>query len=146
LSEISKSWLEKLHANGYRLTESRQTVVEIVACSRRALSPMELYDLARQKYAGIGLVTVYRTLEKLEELGLIQRVHQPQGCQAFIAAFTGHQHMILCTSCGKVEFFSGDDLEQFFQGIGEKTGYRIQEHWLQLFGKCIECQTWQEQL
>jgi Fe2+ or Zn2+ uptake regulation protein len=140
LTEISASWLKKLQANGYRITESRQTVVEIVASSKRALSPLELYDLAREKNAGLGLVTVYRTLEKLEELGLIQRVHQPQGCQAFITAFTGHQHMILCSTCGKVEFFAGDDLDQLFHSIGEKTGYRIQDHWLQLFGKCAECQ------
>jgi Fur family transcriptional regulator, ferric uptake regulator len=140
LSNISASWLKILQSNGYRLTESRQTVVEIVASSNHALSPMELYDLAREKNTSIGLVTVYRTLEKLEELGMIQRVHQPQGCQAFIAAFTGHQHMVLCSSCGKVEFFSGDDLEQLFQAIGVKTGYHIQDHWLQLFGKCAECQ------
>lgn len=140
MSEISSSWLKKLQANGYRLTGSRQTVVEIVANSKRALTPLELYDLAREKSAGLGLVTVYRTLEKLEELGLIQRVHQPQGCQAFITAFTGHQHMVLCLGCGKVEFFAGDDLEQFFEAIGKKTGYNIQDHWLQLFGQCPECQ------
>jgi Fur family transcriptional regulator, ferric uptake regulator len=140
LTEISASWLKKLQANGYRITESRQTVVEIVAGSNRALSPLELYDMARAKNSGLGLVTVYRTLEKLEELGLIQRVHQPQGCQSFITAFNGHQHMVLCSICGKVEFFAGDNLEQLFQSIGEKTGYRIQDHWLQLFGECSECQ------
>jgi Fur family transcriptional regulator, ferric uptake regulator len=140
LIEISASWLKKLQANGYRVTESRQTVVEIVASSNRALSPLELYDLAREKHTGLGLVTVYRTLEKLEELGLIQRVHQPQGCQAFIAAFTGHQHMILCSNCGKVEFFAGDNLDPLFQSIGEKTGFRVLDHWLQLFGTCAECQ------
>jgi Fur family transcriptional regulator, ferric uptake regulator len=140
LIEISASWLKKLQANGYRVTESRQTVVEIVASSNRALSPLELYDLAREKHTGLGLVTVYRTLEKLEELGLIQRVHQPQGCQAFIAAFNGHQHMILCSNCGKVEFFAGDNLDPLFQAIGEKTGFRVLDHWLQLFGTCAECQ------
>jgi Fe2+ or Zn2+ uptake regulation protein len=140
LSDISKIWLEKLHENGYRLTGSRRAVVEIVASSKRALSPLELFDMARARYSGLGLVTVYRTLEKLEELELIQRVHQPQGCQAFIAAFTGHQHMILCSSCGKVEFFAGDNLEPLMQTIVEKTGYQIVEHWLQLFGTCSDCQ------
>lgn len=107
--------------------------------SDRALSPIEVFDIARAKYANIGLVTVYRTLEKLEELKLIQRVHQPQGCQSFIAAFTRHQHLILCSKCGKVTFFEGDDLEIFFQSISKETGYEIMDHWLQLFGICQEC-------
>lgn len=139
MSENHQVWLEKLQENGYRLTDSRRTVVEIVAGSERALSPLEVYDLARAKHAGLGLVTVYRTLEKLEELGLIQRVHQPQGCQAFVAAFNGHQHLILCSKCGKVQFFAGDNLETLIQTIGQQTGYVIQDHWLQLFGLCDDC-------
>lgn len=139
LSEISAAWLDKLQQNGYRLTDSRRTVVEIIAGSARALSPLEVFDLARAQHAGLGLVTVYRTVEKLEELGLIQRVHQPQGCQAFIAAFTGHQHLILCSRCGRVEFFDGENLESFFEDIGCHTGYQVQDHWLQLFGLCEQC-------
>mgnify|MGYP003904240233 FL=1 len=140
LSEITQAWMEKLQNNGYRLTGSRRAVVDIIANSQRALSPLELYDLGREQYKGLGLVTVYRTLEKLEELGLIQRVHQPQGCQAFIAAFSGHQHILLCSSCGKVEFFDGDNLEAFFHQIGVQTGYEVKDHWLQLFGICADCQ------
>jgi hypothetical protein len=69
-------------------------------CLRCALTPLEVYDMARKKYRALGLVTVYRTLEKLEELHLIQRVHQPMGCQAFISAGHGHQHLLLCQNCG----------------------------------------------
>jgi Fe2+ or Zn2+ uptake regulation protein len=140
MTQISQAWLDKLSNSGYRLTGSRRMVVEIIANSERALTPLELYDIARQRQAGIGLVTVYRTLEKLEELELIQRVHQPQGCQAFIAAFTGHQHLILCSRCGKVQFFQGDDLHALIQEIGEHTGYQVHDHWLQLFGLCASCQ------
>jgi Fe2+ or Zn2+ uptake regulation protein len=140
MTEISQAWLDKLSNSGYRLTGSRRMVVEIIANSERALTPLELYDLARRQQAGIGLVTVYRTLEKLEELELIQRVHQPQGCQAFIAAFTGHQHLILCSRCGRVQFFQGDDLHALLHDIGKETGYQVQDHWLQLFGLCASCQ------
>lgn len=132
-------WLEKLQESGYRLTGPRRTVVETMARSERALSPLEIYDLARRQHAGLGLVTVYRTLEKLEDLHLIQRVHQPGGCQAFIAAFTGHQHLILCSRCGRVQFFDGDNLDGLFQSIGQLTGYQVHDHWLQLFGLCAGC-------
>lgn len=132
-------WLAQLQQNGYRLTEARRAVVELVASTHRALSPLEVYDMAREQHPALGLVSVYRTLEKLEELHLIQRVHQPQGCQAFIAASQGHEHLLLCRNCGKVIFFEGDDLEPLIQSIARKTGYRIQEHWLQLFGLCKSC-------
>ena len=85
-------------------------------------------------------MTVYRTLEKLEELGLIQRVHLPDGCHRYMRSANGHQHILLCTACGRVEFFEGDDLSGLFETIASRSGYRIHEHWLQLFGLCRTCQ------
>lgn len=133
-------WLTQLQENGCRITGARRAVVETVQNSMRALTPVEVFDMARQKYRALGLVSVYRTLEKLEELHLIQRVHQPQGCQAFISASHGHEHLLLCQNCGQVTFFEGDDLDALIKRISEKTGYQIQEHWLQLFGLCQACQ------
>jgi Fe2+ or Zn2+ uptake regulation protein len=135
----AENWLSALSEKGYRLTESRRAVVEIVAGSTRAMTPLEVFDSARANHPELGLVSVYRTLEKLEELHLIQRVHQPQGCQAFITANQGHQHMLLCQRCGQVTFFEGDDLETLITAIAGKTGYTIREHWLQLFGLCAAC-------
>lgn len=137
----AEQWLTQLHENGYRLTDARRAVVEIVERSVRALTPLEVYDIARKKYRALGLVTVYRTLEKLEELHLIQRVHQSVGCQAFISAGEGHQHLLLCQNCGQVAFFEGDDLDPLTYTIAQKTGYQINEHWLQLFGLCAKCRT-----
>jgi Fe2+ or Zn2+ uptake regulation protein len=135
----SETWLEQLRGNGYRVTAARRAVVNTVFGSTHALTPADVYDAARKKYRALGLVTVYRTLEKLEELHLIQRVHQPMGCQAFISAGVGHQHLLLCRQCGLVEFFEGDDLDALTKSIARKTGYQIQEHWLQLFGLCANC-------
>ena len=133
-------WLDQLQENGCRITDARRAVVETVQNSMRALTPVEVFDRARKKYSTLGLVSVYRTLEKLEELRLIQRVHQPQGCQAFIAASHGHKHLLLCQNCGQAAFFEGDDLDALIKSISKKTGYQIQDHWLQLFGLCPACQ------
>lgn len=135
----AEGWLAALSKNGYRLTESRRAVVEIVAGSTRALTPLEVFDSARASHPELGLVSVYRTLEKLEELHLIQRVHKPESCQAFITASQGHQHMLLCQRCGQVTFFEGDELESLMAAIANRTGYAIKEHWLQLFGLCAQC-------
>jgi Fur family ferric uptake transcriptional regulator len=132
-------WLVQLNEQGYRLTDARRAVVEIMAQSRHAITPIEIYDEARAAHPALGLVTVYRTLEALEEQGLIQRVHQPQGCQAFIPAPAGHQHLLLCRQCGQAAVFEGDDLEKLIRSIARKTGFQITEHWLQLFGLCPNC-------
>ena len=132
-------WLIQLNEQGYRLTDALRAVVEIMAHSTHAITPIEIYDEARGTHPALGLVTVYRTLEALEEQGLIQRVHQPEGCQAFITAPAGHQHLLLCQQCGEAAIFEGDDLETLIQSIARKTGYQITEHWLQLFGLCPNC-------
>jgi len=133
-------WLERLQASGYRLTGPRRAIAEIVASSNKALGPLDIFDRGRGDYPGLGLVTVYRTLEKLEELGLVQRVHQPDGCHRYLPATRGHQHLVLCTHCGRAEYFDGDDLQCLFERVTARSGFQIQEHWLQLFGLCPECQ------
>jgi len=140
-SNLAQDWMERLQASGYRLTRPRQAVVEIIAQSDYVLSPFDVFEKARLRHPRLGLVTVYRTLEKLEELKLIQRVHRPSDCQAFIAARPGHQHLLICRSCGRAEYFSGDSdwVEPLMSRVGRDLGYAVEAHWLQLFGVCERC-------
>lgn len=141
ISTKAHEWLQSLQINGYRATTTRRAVVETLAASQRALSPLEIFENCRAQYKHMGLVTVYRTVEKLEELGLVQRVHQPSGCQAFIAAAVGHQHLLICQNCGKVAFFSGENesIDSLMSEVSVHSGYHIESHWLQLFGQCADC-------
>jgi Fe2+ or Zn2+ uptake regulation protein len=124
------------------VTNARKAVVETVAATQSALSPLEVFENAKNTCPSLGLVSVYRTLEKLEELGLIQRVHQPDGCNAYLPHADGHQHLIICEDCGKAEYFDGkEDMDTFFSKVAGEHGFRISEHWLQLFGICSECES-----
>jgi Fur family transcriptional regulator, ferric uptake regulator len=136
-----QDWFDKLQNSGYRLTGPRRALVEIMANSDCALSAMDLFDLGRQKIPGLGLVTVYRILEKLEEIELVQRVHQQEDCHRYLRASRGHEHLLLCTVCGRAVFFTGDDVAPLIQSLSERTGFQIREHWLQLFGLCSQCQS-----
>jgi Fur family transcriptional regulator, ferric uptake regulator len=140
LNTLNKEdWLSVLRANGSRVTAARCAVVETMIESTHALTPVEVYDAARSHYPNLGLVSVYRTLEKLEALGLVQRVHHSKDCQAFLVAGQGHQHLILCSHCGKAVLFEGDDLAVLFATVARQTGFEIKEHWLQLYGLCADC-------
>jgi Fur family ferric uptake transcriptional regulator len=136
----AESWLESLQESGYRLTAPRRAIVSIIANAPRALDAIEIYDQGRVEHPRLGLVTVYRTLEKLEQLDLIQRVHQPEGCNMYMRAPQGHEHLLLCKSCGQMEYFSGDDLSKLIEETSRSSGFQIQEHWLQLGGLCANCQ------
>jgi len=139
-SALVPDWLGQLQASGYRLTGPRRAIVEIILNSPKILSPIEIFDLGRKEHPGLGLVTVYRTIDKLEELGLIQRVHQPDGCHRVTPAGQGHQHILLCVTCGQAVFFSGDDLAPLTGKLSIQSGFKIMDHWLQLFGVCSKCQ------
>lgn len=136
---LTEEWLDRLQASGYRLTQPLRRIVELLVASPRALGPIEIYDLVRVHYPNLGLVTVYRTLEKLEALGLVQRVHQEDGCHRYIRATQGHQHLLICTRCGRATYFAGDDLSRLIRHTEEETGYLVQDHWLQLYGLCPAC-------
>ncbi len=133
-------WLKTLKEDGCRITSPRRAIIEVLINSPRALQPAEVYDLCKQKHAGIGLVTVYRTLERLESLGLVQRVHRDDGCHLLMPAADGHEHYLVCTTCGRTILFEGDDLAPLFTKVESCTGYLVSEHWLQLFGTCPDCQ------
>jgi Fe2+ or Zn2+ uptake regulation protein len=137
----TSQWFEKLLGNGYRLTESRKAVVEVIANSDRVLTAIEVFDLARERCASLGLVTVYRTIAKLEELALVDRVHQPGDCHAYVAAVPGHQHLLICQNCGRATYFEGDSLEALMLRVAADSGYHVRDHWLQLFGLCAACQS-----
>jgi Fur family transcriptional regulator, ferric uptake regulator len=139
LNGITQDWLSLLHSSGYKLTAPRRAIVEIMANADHALSPIDVYDIGRKEYPGLGLVTVYRTLEKLEDIGVIQRVHQPIGCNMYLRAGNGHQHILLCSKCGAAEYFGGDDLTELIHTIAARSGFEIKEHWLQFHGLCASC-------
>ncbi len=137
----TENWFDILQKSGCRLTAPRRAVVEALEGNSRALTPVEVYDAARKHCPGLGLVSVYRTLEKLEELGLVQRVHQTRGCQAFVRSGEGHQHLLICNNCGKAVLFEGDQLDALFTSISKSTGFQIESHWLQAFGLCKTCRS-----
>jgi Fur family ferric uptake transcriptional regulator len=114
--------------------------MEIIASSTTALTPQEIYQKSLEWDQSPGIASVYRTLEMLEDLGLIQQIHQPGGCHGIWPTVEGHNHYLICRDCGQMKVIEGDeDITGYIDNIEKQTGYRVDDHWLQFFGTCRGC-------
>jgi Fe2+ or Zn2+ uptake regulation protein len=76
----------------------------------------------------------------LDQLGLIQQIHQPGGCHGIWPTMEGHKHLLLCRDCGQMRVIEGnEEISEYINRIEQDTGYQVDEHWLQLFGTCRSC-------
>lgn len=140
LDQRIEHWKTTLHQNEYRVTQPRLQVMRILVDSETPLTPQEIYQLSLELDSPPGIASVYRTLEMLDDLGLIQQIHQPGGCHAICPAVEGHKHLLICTSCGQMHVVEGnEEISEYIRLIEEQTGYKVEEHWLQLFGTCQNC-------
>ena len=128
-----------LAARGLRLTRQRHAVLDAVAEASSSVSPVQVFDAARERCPELGLTTVYRTLELLSEIGALRRVHGPDHCEAFMPAGAAHGHTVVCSACGRVAEFTECDIGAVVDAAVLQTGYRITEHFLQLSGECPTC-------
>jgi Fur family ferric uptake transcriptional regulator len=138
--DILFAWESSLHQAGYRVTRPRQQVMEIIASSPTPLTPQEIYHCSLELEEPPGIASVYRTLDMLDELGLIQQIHQPGGCHGIWPALQGHKHYLICRDCGQMLVIEGDDdIAEYISRIEKQTGFQVDEHWLQFFGHCDAC-------
>ena len=126
---------------GYKVTRQRRAVLSVISESQEHLNPIEIHEKVHRDYPNVGLVTVYRTLDTLSKLGLICRVHVGgTSCRYVVAPQEHHHHHIICSDCGTVVNFTECDLTTMEQSIEARTGFSIQNHLLEFFGRCQACQ------
>jgi len=134
-------WEVCLSEAGYRITASRRAVMAVLIQDNAPLSPQEILEQARAVHAGLGLVTVYRTLNLLTDLDLVRRIHREDDCHGYVLASPGHHHAVVCRSCGRaVEFTGENDIDTLIAQVEARTGYQVDDHLLQLSGLCPRCQ------
>lgn len=137
-----------MRRKGYRLTQARRAVVQVLQEHDETLSPDEVHERGRRIYASLGKVTVYRTLDLLVELGLVRRVHSDRHCRTYASAGTdwhdsggAHRHYLVCQDCRRVTEFPCSGLDELIDEARSRTGYAITDHLLELIGLCPDCRT-----
>jgi len=136
-----ENWEQALTTHGCRITAARRAIIATLQKTMVPLTPPEILTRGQTQHHALGLVTVYRTLAVLEELTLVRRVHRDDGCHGYLPAAPGHHHALVCKVCGRASEFSGNgDLDVLIARVQALTGYRVDDHLLQLVGVCPACQ------
>lgn len=125
---------------GYRLTEPRRSLAALIADQEGHFTAATLVEAARERRLGVGRATVFRTLEVLEELGAVERLDLPSGEHAYVGCEPAHHHHVVCSGCGRTDEIEDAGLRRVVADIARSTGYRVDEHRLELFGLCPACQ------
>jgi len=135
---------QKFQERQYKLTPQRQIVLQaFIDNPEKHLSAEDVHNIVRQKSSEIGLATVYRTLELLSELDVLQKMDFGDGRSRYEineASSQHHHHHLICLNCGKVKEFEDDLLEPLENDIARKSNFNIVDHQVKFYGYCQECQ------
>lgn len=136
-----------LREKGLKVTTQRLAVLAALSMKQDShLTAEEIYDLVKVENPDIGLATVYRTIQMLLELKIVDRIYLDDGYVRYELGHvyededSHHHHHLICIKCGRVMSFQGDLLEEFEKKMEEKTGFWIQDHDVKLYGYCMDCQ------
>ncbi len=128
-----------LREKGLKSTAQRLAVVHVLHTSGKSLSVGEIHDGVKEMLGVTGLATIYRTLEVFEDLGIVKRLHFPDGGHGYAFSQGEHVHHMVCVGCRVVFDFPECPVESFDYASVEKQGFRVKDHFIQLFGQCGKC-------
>ncbi len=141
-------WHGRFRQGGLRITMGREAILNVLTRAKKHLSAEEIYLAVRQQYPSIGLTSIYRTLEILTGMGLVQKFDFGDGRARF--ELTGapdqeHHHHLICRRCGRVidyRDFMEEELEFLRiteRGLSKKYRFEISGHMIQFYGLCEKC-------
>ena len=132
---------QELRNAGLKVTLPRIKILQILeSSSTKHLSAEDVYKALIEADEDVGLATVYRVLTQFESAGLVMRHHFEGGHSVFELTSVEHHDHIVCNSCGSVEEFFDDLIEEQQEKIAKKYGFKITDHNMYLYGICKHCQ------
>jgi Fe2+ or Zn2+ uptake regulation protein len=140
MADAVKTLVDALGKAGYRLTQPRLAVIDVIARARRSLTPHEVLARARKLHPGVGLATVYRTLDVLHDAGCVQRVRIDGKGYAVACDVSDLHYHLVCQKCHAVtEVGSGHDAANLKRSA-QQAGFRLKRGAIEVIGLCPHCQ------
>ncbi|HEV3033385.1 MAG TPA: Fur family transcriptional regulator [Solirubrobacteraceae bacterium] len=140
------SWVERadaaLAAAGRKRGGARHALLELLAAQECALTALEIEDALRARSSRpVSRASVYRILDELEALALVQRVETGQAMVRYerVCEHEQHHHHLVCDQCGLVMPFSDPGLERAIVSLSERVPLAVSEHEIVLHGACRDC-------
>jgi len=125
---------------GKRLTIARRAVAEAITEQAGHFTAEDVLAASRLRRRAVARATVFRSLDLLVDLGLVERVDLPSGDHAYVACEPdAHHHHVVCSACGRSVEVGELGLRPILERIESSTGFAIDSHRLELFGLCPEC-------
>jgi Fur family ferric uptake transcriptional regulator len=131
-------WKADLRERGYRLTPQRQLVLEAVDALEHA-TPDEILTEVRKTASSVNISTVYRTLELLEELGLVSHAHLGHGAPTYHLADRHHHMHLVCRDCGSITEADISVADPFVALLRERFAFETDMKHFAIFGRCERC-------
>lgn len=143
----SSRWAEvaeaRLREHGYKASGPRSAVLESIGRQSCVVSAQDIAGELRRRKRKVGIATVYRTLEALEALKLVQRLDLGGESARFEPAMpdgTHHHHHFVCRDCGDAIPFEDPALERAIERLGKRLAASVDEHDVVLKGRCANCE------
>jgi Fur family ferric uptake transcriptional regulator len=140
-----REWVERAQEamlrEGHRAGGARSAVVDLLARQDCCLSAQEIAGKLRDRGGGVGIASVYRALDLLDGMGLVQRVDTGEGGMRYEAVLPGghHHHHVVCGRCGRVAAFEDERLEDAIEKLGRRLRYDVSAHDVMIRGDCPRC-------
>jgi len=128
-----------LNVAGKRVTNQRALIMEIIRQREGHLDADEIYRRAREKEPHLSLSTVYRTLQMLKKLGLVEELHFDEGHHHYEVKPSTEHHHLICLGCGRVIEFNRPLSRYIKRNIPEAKGFDIAETEVRMSGYCSKC-------
>ncbi len=141
-------WQYRFRENVSRWTVPRKIILDLLSRSSKHMSAKDIYASLYSLYPGIGLTTIYRTLELLFRLGFVQKVTAGDGQSRYELRGgdkKDHHHHLICKKCGKIvdyRDFVQQELELILkteETLAKKHNFHIQDHNVEFLGLCEKC-------
>ncbi|HEY1359165.1 MAG TPA: Fur family transcriptional regulator [Thermoleophilaceae bacterium] len=139
----SEHALVSLEQAGYRSSAPRTAVVDALADVGCGVTAREIGDLLDRRGDRVGVASIYRALEVLEQEGLVQRFDVGDSAARYEPALPSgeHHHHLVCDRCGEVRAFEDEDLERVIRRLANRVDFAIDAHDVTLKGECPACAT-----
>jgi Fur family ferric uptake transcriptional regulator len=133
---------DRILAAGQRITPQRDLIAGVLEQAGRPLGAQELVAAVERRDARIGRATVFRTLQSLQEAGIVQHVPLPGGQGGYLLCPTsGHHHHLVCQHCGQVEDLPEDAVAAFVDAVARQHGFAVDHASFELSGTCAACRS-----